>query len=71
MDQPKYYIRSGYNAQWDIETPKAFIGENILRVDVMDGKLYIGQQVAIELELMANKYWQSVALVIADKEVRI
>jgi len=36
-----------------------------------DVKLYLGQQVAIELEMMANKYWQGVALVIADKEVRI
>ncbi len=42
-----------------------------VKAEKPDVKLYLGQQVAIELELMANKYWQSVALVIADKEVKL
>jgi len=56
MDQPKNYIRSGYIAQWEIETSKAFTGENILRVDIMDGKLrfnYITRSQIISTSLLS------------------
>ncbi len=33
------YIRSTWSGQWEIETDGAFNGENILRVDTIDGSL--------------------------------